>query len=60
MAIKVFIANQQRIKTNVDTVVSILLLFELYYCPKLYLFVNDTQQNAYHKGKKGKAVPVFN
>jgi hypothetical protein len=40
-----------RFYSNVDIVVFILFLFYylLCYCPKLYLFVNDTQQDAYHK-----------
>jgi hypothetical protein len=43
--------HQERIKTNVDLLMSILFLFDylLCDCPKLYLFVNDTQQAAYHK-----------
>jgi hypothetical protein len=39
-------------KTNVDTVVSLLFLFDylLCNCPKLYLFVTNIQQDAYCKG----------
>jgi hypothetical protein len=42
---------QHRIKRDVGTVVHILFPFGYLLCddPKLYLFVNNTQQDAYHK-----------
>jgi hypothetical protein len=43
--------HQRRIKTNVVSAVSVLFLFDylLYDCPKLYIFVNDTQQDSFYK-----------
>jgi hypothetical protein len=44
--------REERMKSHVDTVVSILFIFDylLCECPKLCIFVNNTQHDAYHKG----------
>jgi hypothetical protein len=52
---KIKVMNKEGIKRNVGIIVSNLFIFDylLRDCPKLYLFINNTKEDSYHKGYIG-------